>query len=102
MKLFIGFLFAFIFFFIIFVSNIPLAKDLELKSDPDILAGEGETCDSPFRNATCAPGFLCYNVTVRPYTIGVCYPIEEASKPDFSPSDYRIDKLLREDAYYNE
>lgn len=97
MKVLIPLVVVFILLFVFFVADIPTARDLQLNEDPNILAGEMQTCNSPFREALCLPGYSCVNITIGSNQISACYPTKDVESGNFSPNEYRIDKILKED-----
>ena len=54
--------------------DITTPQDLSLSYDPNIIAGEGETCLNPYSKIDCAEELECILLEKEPYQHGVCLP----------------------------
>lgn len=74
-------------------------QDVQLQENNDRLEfSDSKACDSPFREAVCPEGYVCVNVSVNLYDVGVCFSEQEVSRPDFNVTDKRINELLKDGA----
>lgn len=68
---------VFVIFLILFVSFsscsfIPKIKDLQLKNDSTLYAGEGEICENQFIKINCSKNLRCEVLTTKPYITKIC------------------------------
>ncbi len=70
-------LFAIVLFFISIVLLLPKLSitsidDLALDKNSEIIAGEGETCKTPYSEIKCGKGLECILISTNPHITGVC------------------------------
>ena len=63
--------------------NISTVSDLSLSDDPNIYAGEGETCETPYSKIECEEELECVLVSTKPHKNGVCLAKGTELEEDF-------------------